>query len=145
MGTRSMTTVYDHHGSALCKMYRQFDGYPTGHGAELAEWLLSLHIVNGFTGEQEGVANGADCLAAQLVAHFKKGPGGCYLYPLNAEGESYNYDVHVAWVDSGRRSPQEAEEDPVRVTVTSYKAEPIFSGDRHAFASWCKDPGQDAD
>jgi hypothetical protein len=28
-------------------MYRQFDGYPSGHGQELAEFLLSGEMVNG--------------------------------------------------------------------------------------------------
>ena len=31
----------------VCNMYRQFDGYPTGHGAELAEFLNGGRLVNG--------------------------------------------------------------------------------------------------
>ena len=38
MGTRSLTFVYDEQ-EAIINMYRQYDGYPTGHGAELAEFL----------------------------------------------------------------------------------------------------------
>ena len=42
MGTRSLTFVYEKYGQVqkpVVNMYRQFDGYPTGHGAELAEFL----------------------------------------------------------------------------------------------------------
>jgi len=54
-------------------MYRQFDGYLSGHGKELAEFLGSGKIVNGINSSQgDGrVFNGADDLAAQLVAWFK--------------------------------------------------------------------------
>ena len=40
MGTRSITVVYDEYNDkpVVC-MYRQFDGYPSGHGRELAEIL----------------------------------------------------------------------------------------------------------
>ena len=37
MGTRSLTFVYDENNTPVLNMYRQFDGYPSGHGAELAE------------------------------------------------------------------------------------------------------------
>jgi len=37
MGTRSLTYVYDNKEPLVC-MYRQFDGYPSGHGKELAEF-----------------------------------------------------------------------------------------------------------
>jgi hypothetical protein len=43
------------------------------------------------------VFNGAGCLAAQLVAHFKQGAGGFYIEPPNAKncGEEYTYDIEV--------------------------------------------------
>ena len=31
MGTRSLTYVYENEAPIIC-MYRQFDGYPSGHG-----------------------------------------------------------------------------------------------------------------
>ena len=84
MGTRSLTFVYtDHYGSdesptPIINMYRQFDGYPTGHGAELATFLNSFDaVVNGIPfGDKRKIANGMGCIAAQLVAHFKTGVGG---------------------------------------------------------------------
>jgi len=77
MGTRSLTYVYDVGEPILC-MYRQFDGYPSGHGAELADFLLPIDLINGFEIADQGrkAANGMGCLAAQLVVHFKSDAGG---------------------------------------------------------------------
>lgn len=50
MGTRSLTFVYDEDDKTpIVNMYRQFDGYPSGHGADLADFLLPLRLVNGFS------------------------------------------------------------------------------------------------
>jgi len=46
MGTRSLTFVYDEQ-DVIINMYRQYDGYPTGHGAELAEFLGQFRMTNG--------------------------------------------------------------------------------------------------
>ncbi|HRI04902.1 MAG TPA: hypothetical protein PLL77_14280 [Pyrinomonadaceae bacterium] len=42
-----------------------------------------------------------DCLAAQLIAHFKTEPGGFYLYPAGRRdcGEEYVYTVYA---DAGK-------------------------------------------
>ena len=51
MGTRSLTFVYEKYGNKqlpIINMYRQMDGYPSGHGAELAEFLNGFNIVNGY-------------------------------------------------------------------------------------------------
>lgn len=108
MGTRSLTTFIDTYkgkdkkGESVIKkekivtMYRQFDGDPEGHGLELAEFLAGGKMVNGFgLDEKELVFNGMGCLAAQVIAHFKKGVGGFYLYrggTINAD-EEYRYEV----------------------------------------------------
>ena len=80
-------------------MYRQFDGYPSGHPCETAEWLASGEVVNGFSSnETKLIFNGAGCLAAQLVAKYKTEPGGTYLNPLKHRGkcwEDYLYDIIV--------------------------------------------------
>jgi hypothetical protein len=77
-------------------MYRQYDGYPTGHGAELAEFLAPFHMVNGLsTNETRKVANGMGCLAAQLVANFKDEAGGFYLYPTSAVDCGQDYEYHI--------------------------------------------------
>ena len=85
MGTRSNTVVING-GVKLLNLYRQFDGYPSGHGAELAAFLAPITMVNGLGPNSDAVlANGMGCLAAQLVAHFKTAPGGFYIEHPNGD------------------------------------------------------------
>ena len=107
MGTRSLTFVYETDVSektnrkthtAITNMYRQFDGYPSGHGLELAKFLSGITLVNGFgTGMKAGThANGMGCLAAQIVSHFKNDIGGIYLYNTSVKScwQDYVYNVY---------------------------------------------------
>ena len=131
MGTRSLTFVYtDHYGSTtgpepIINMYRQFDGYPTGHGAELATFLTSFEaITNGIPiGDTRKLANGMGCLAAQLVAHFKTGAGGFYLYPVSSIDCGQEYEYHI-YSD--------------RITVFEYGGEHLFTGPWSAFTEFCR-------
>jgi hypothetical protein len=101
MGTRCLTKVYDEQGHMIINMYRQFDGYPTGHGAELAEFLNSGRMVNGLSlDDTQTFFNGAGCLAAQLVADFKQAPGGFYLYPVTIADCGQDYEYHI-YTDGG--------------------------------------------
>jgi len=105
MGTRSLTRVIetwkDDDGkekkNLIVTMYRQYDGYPSGHGQELADFLKSGKVVNGLGADRTGrVFNGAGCLAAQMVSHFKGDEaGGIYLYPNNTKDAWQNYEYHV--------------------------------------------------
>jgi len=107
MGTRSTYRIIEQYknedGSIenknLVLIYRQYDGYPNGHPLETAEWLSTGTIVNGLgMDEKRLVFNGAGCLAAQLIAKFKDGPGGTYIHNLNSRGEcweDYLYDIIV--------------------------------------------------
>jgi hypothetical protein len=81
MGTRCLTAFEDENGEEFALLYRQYDGYPEGHGAELAEFLEGKRLVNGMSGDESKIFNGMGCLAASVVAHFKDGPGSFYLYP----------------------------------------------------------------
>lgn len=96
MGTRSLTFVYEDNAPLMC-MYRQFDGYPAGHGLELANFLTSFDaIVNGYgIQEERKVANGMGCLAAQMVANFKVGVGNFYIYPVDCGDCGQEYEYHV--------------------------------------------------
>jgi hypothetical protein len=95
MGTRSLTFVYDGE-EAIINMYRQYDGYPSGHGAEIAEFLAPFTMVNGLAlDETRKVANGMPCLAAQLVTNFKDGAGQFYLYPTSAVDCGQDYEYHI--------------------------------------------------
>ena len=96
MGTRSLTRVLDESNNVILTMYRQMDGYLEGHGAELVEFLKDFNIINGIGLDIEPkTANGMSCLAAQLVAHFKTGIGGIYLFPKTDEEEEYNYTISL--------------------------------------------------
>jgi hypothetical protein len=93
MGTRCLTFVYEKYGEVekpVVNMYRQFDGYPEGHGAELSEFLNS-----------DLSANGMGCLAAQMVAHFKESPGGFYIHPTDVTECGQDYEYHIYGNDKG--------------------------------------------
>jgi hypothetical protein len=105
MGTRSLTFVYEESKKgekpeAIINMYRQFDGYPSGHGAEIAEFLAPFTLVNGISSaETRKVANGMGCLAAQLVANFKDGAGGFYIHPVSHVKCGQDYEYHIYNID----------------------------------------------
>lgn len=85
MGTRSNTIVKESKNGSktICNIYRQFDGSPFGHGAELKEKFGAVTIINGFSGHKAPkFANGVSCFAAQLVAALKDGIGNIYLFPI---------------------------------------------------------------
>jgi len=122
MGTRSLTYVYDDKTPVVC-MYRQFDGYPSGHGSELARFLNGFEIVNGYGVVKPKLANGMGCLAAQMIAFFKVGVGGFYLEPVEL-GQNYgqDYEYHV-YRDS--------------ITILDYDRSEIFSGSWEEFYNFC--------
>ena len=99
MGTRSLTFVYDTYDNKnykIINMYRQYDGYPSGHGAELSEFLQDRIIVNGIGGgETRKISNGMGCLSASLVANFKDEAGGFYLYPVTMTDCGQDYEYHI--------------------------------------------------
>jgi hypothetical protein len=88
--------VFCDHDEEIVVMYRQMDGYPTGHGADLKEFLSGFSIVNGYSLDPPvRQANGMGCLAAQTIAHFKTGIGNFYLHPAGTRdcGEEYIYTI----------------------------------------------------
>lgn len=91
MGTRSLTIILDGN-SEVCRIYRQYDGYPKGHGVELAEACAGRVMVNGFS-DKKKQANGMGCLAALIVSALKgDDAGGIYLHPTGGEiGEWVEY------------------------------------------------------
>lgn len=144
MGTRSLTYFIDpnHAGEPAACMYRQMDGYPSGHGRELAEFLAPITVVNGYgSSDAAGThANGVGCLAAQVVAHFKndQGIGGIYLKPTTctAQWEDYVYKVFAN------------EEAQIRVEVYSVHGpgtdhELLFSSSPTEMLAWIKNQEQE--
>lgn len=95
MGTRSLTFVYNEHNEAILNLYRQYDGYIAGHGAELAEFLAGKTLVNGFGMKSTSLANGMGCLAASLVANFKETVGGFYIHSVTSTDCGQDYEYHV--------------------------------------------------
>jgi len=107
MGTRSLTTFIERWNDEttgkkkqvkIVTMYRQMDGYPEGHGIDLADFLAGGTMVNGISlNEERLVFNGMGCLSAQVVAYFKDGAGGIYLHRGGTTNcwEQYKYEVIV--------------------------------------------------
>lgn len=137
MGTRSLTFVYDEQGEKIINLYRQFDGYPTGHGQELGEFLNSGRVVNGLDGlGKERQFNGAGCLAAQLVAHFKNESGGFYLYPTSVEDCGQDYEYHVYTGEELRIKVMDCGSNMFGMTQDdTYK--PLFEGNLKQFIKYC--------
>lgn len=98
MGTRSLTHVYDAANKCIMTIYRQMDGYPSCHGLALAK-ICNVTITNGIGGvpDLNRIANGMGCLAAQIVASLKSGPGSIYIQSPGAKdcGEEYVYTVKL--------------------------------------------------
>ena len=153
MGTRALTFVYDGE-TPIINLYRQYDGYPTGHGAELAEFLNGFKIVNGLGPDTPSrIANGMGCLAAQLVSHFKGDEAGqFYLYsPQTVEcGQDYEYHVYTGECTFVDNEGNEQRASGLRVRITnrgcnffgltmSDTNEGIFDGTVAEFVKFCFD------
>lgn len=127
MGTRSLTYMQDELGRNIVCMYRQYDGYPNGHGLQLARFLDGFTVCNGYNQAKTKLANGMGCLAAQMVAHFKDGTGNIYLHfpsPPDPEG----WQEYVYWVSLQK------------VKVTDHAENPLFHGTWKEFLGWCSKP-----
>ncbi len=124
MGTRSLTYVYNDETPMLC-LYRQFDGYPSGHGAQVAEFLQGRTIVNGYgTGTPEKASNGMGCLAASLIGLLKEGIGNIYVYPIELGQDAWqDYEYHIY---------------ENRVVVKN-PTEVIFEGNYDSFVTFCSE------
>ena len=134
MGTRSLTIISEKlGGDEFMVMYRQMDGYPSGHGVDLFNALKDVVITDGIGGDELlKTANGMGCLAAQLVGHFKTEPGGIYLYPSGTRDvwEDYIYTLYPL-NKKGNLQIQ------VETTVGTEKS-PLFKGSIKKFGEWLK-------
>lgn len=96
MGTRSLTVFVDGE-SEISVLYRQYDGYPKGHGKALAEFLAGARMVNGISGNGRAF-NGMSDLAVRVITHLKgdaEDAGQFYLHPGKTRdcGEEYVYYI----------------------------------------------------
>ncbi len=121
MSTRSLTVFVngdtsiaqpDQDTTEVAVLYRQCDGYPKGHGAQLAAILKGMAMSNGIGSRVKGRMpyNGMGDLAVRVISALKtqggsdiRGDTGCdwpgnfYLYPAGTRdsGEEYLYTVSV--------------------------------------------------
>lgn len=92
MGTRSTTRIYED-GRLLLALYKQYDGYPSGWGQDLKDFLHKGTFVNGICrGRDELQFNGVGDFVLMLVKEFKEGTGGLYATTESNEQE-YNYII----------------------------------------------------
>ena len=117
MGTRSLTFIYEEKNTLnpLLTIYRQYDGYPTGHGRELAN-ILCENVIN---------ANGMGCLAATIVARLKESPYNIYIVPSHTEEAGQDFEYHVY---------------PDKVTIIDFKYDgrkTIFNGSYPQLLEYC--------
>ena len=77
------------------QVYKHFDGYPSGHPVELAEFLSEFKIVNGLGQDTNKVANGLTCLATQYIAAFKMVPGDLYVENPDTQHGDIEYITYV--------------------------------------------------
>lgn len=132
MTTRSLTFVKDDTNRVLLNMYQQYDGYPSGLGTELYEFLKDITMVNGL-GPDDGdkIANGAGDLAAQIVAHFKDGPGGVYLRHPSSKDCDQEYEYHITADLSGITIKV------MEARWTGKRAKQLYQGDLEGFGKFC--------
>lgn len=135
MGTRSLTRVFQGR-TQIVNIYRQYDGYPSGHGKELAEFLALGPLVNGIGSPTMRVFNGPGDLAAQLVCHLKQGRntepkvGGIYIMAPSVKDAGQDFEYHVIVSDD--------EDQTLTVKVMSY-GKKLFSGNLADFTKFCND------
>ncbi len=111
MGTRSTVKFYQNQ-QIVASIYQQYDGYISGVGHDLANWLKTKTVINGIGDEtmETGFANGMGCLAAQYVRENKAKIGGFYMTTADDEQE-YNYEVRLI-------------DDIFEITVEGFKGSP---------------------
>ena len=128
MGTRSLTVFNNEmDNEEIVVLYRQYDGYPTGHGRDLLSFLNNMEIVNGISNNEERkIANGMGCLSAQVVAYLKEAPGDFYLHSAGTRdiGEEFIYTLYYT------------EELRIKVQDTYDNGNNLFNGNIKEYKDW---------
>lgn len=99
MGTRSHTHFQDEDGAIIATMYRQYDGYPRGHGMDIYRYFMDdefdrRYFPNGYSPQNHHGANGMGDAAMQFMAHLKT-----YHHPLIEEP---TYDGESTFITEDR-------------------------------------------
>jgi hypothetical protein len=143
MGTACLTVVLNKEEQEIVWVYVPQDGYPASFGRILADLLSGITIVDGLPAQQTDpnimsvidelptIANGLECLAAEIVKYLKEEPGYVYLYPPGTKGLYVAYTYVV--------TGQFGEGPCVRVYDDYYKseeAELLFDGPASDLHEW---------
>ena len=137
MGTRSLTKVIETYkgednrikkDNIVC-MYRQYDGYPSGHGKELSDFLENRRITNGFRMEDMNlkVNNGMGCLGAELISEFKDGIGNIYVQNPNTKRTWEDFEYIIEGSSS----------HGIKVKVYNWDNKEVFNGNVEEFKKFC--------
>jgi len=134
MGTRSLTVFNNEmDNEEIVVLYRQYDGYPTGHGRDLLSFLNNMEIVNGISNNEERkIANGMGCLSAQVVAYLKEAPGDFYLHSAGTRdiGEEFIYTLYY-----------KNDKLKIKVQDTYDKGHDLFDGNMTQYNEWLNTSG----
>lgn len=134
MGTRSLTQLrMMPSGVSLC-IFGQSDGYPTGHGRDLAK-LLDKTIVNGFAHGMttKTHANTVQCLFLQAIAGLKGDRLGGYY------ASSITSNQSLTWQDadnSGAEYVYEVEFDDAKDEVHLRMGQPKAENQTIRWSRW---------
>ena len=108
MGTRCLMRVFDG-DEKLCAIYRHFDGYPEGHGRELADWIAQLRLVNGYSSastlRRNVMVNGAGRMAALICSRFEENDVSIMPVDIVDCGQEYEYWVKCPNIDFNEHLP----------------------------------------
>ena len=116
----SYSEGHKHVNKALCNMYHHYDGYPEYLGVKLAKFVKDIKITNCLGRKTGKVANGAGCLAASMIAHFKTEAGNVYLHSCEEEEGGWEEYIYTLY-------PKEGEPTWIYIYKT-YGDEVIFVG-----------------
>lgn len=91
MGTRSLTVIHDgpKDNVILC-LYRQMDGYPSGMGMDLKNFLEGAKLVNGYSmddANDKRTFNGMGDLAVRLLTYLKNKQAAEMRHYTRTQGE----------------------------------------------------------
>lgn len=138
MGTRSLT-ILKHEDTEIAVLYRQYDGYISGMGADIVEALGGKKVVNGISDWATQINGGYD-MAVQLISWLKyestisrkydptpiNSAGGFYLYPPGERGGGYQYTLTCR-------------KDRIDVECEGYTSAEYFKGTLEEFGAWIEE------
>lgn len=109
MGTRSITHIHEmrddqwigNEEKIVCSFFRHWDGYPSGHGQDLADWLKDKGLKNGIGSDfvKGKHFNRSGSMAIHLCAQIDE-ISGCEIIPTGSTtGDYIDYTYHIYFRD----------------------------------------------